>query len=369
MSPRQQQKLSPQAVLSLLDDPAFCDDARRVLARAPMLREQGMNREDFDKRMLALAQPFRDRWGVLPPSTRELLDPDPRRRFVEAVASGNWGVVLVFPWTTDRGIQASVKSIRGTISKWHRDALDRRQVQLQNWLDCCGVAFKRNEIARAVYGWTKGLSRPTKDQAIARAARKNQDLETFLYRKYQQEYEELKVNEADIHRLTEQHVYRVLRGTEAPALAALRMKSSRYFSQLNALNTNLGTPIESEPLSHALTLLFRSLPDADNDSLKLHAVTIKQALLAAAPRPAGRNSLDNILSGSWGIVAVFPWTTNPEIRASVKSVHAAIRKRRTADSLSRSLTLFIQALMHDDDAGLRRQALAARQAALQPFDS
>src|SRR5206468_9910681 len=133
-------------------------DARRVLARAPMLREQGVNREDFEKRMLALAQPFRDRWGVLPPSTRELLDPDPRRRFVEAVASGNWGVVLVFPWTTDRSTKARVKSIRGTISKWHRDALDRRQVQLQNWLECCSVAFKRHEIARAVYGWTKGLS-------------------------------------------------------------------------------------------------------------------------------------------------------------------------------------------------------------------
>lgn len=247
--------------------------------------------------------------------------------------------------------------------------MDRGHVQLQNWLDCCGVAFKRNEIARAVYGWTKGLSRLTKDQAIARAAQKNEELETSLYRKYRQEFEDLRIDKADVHRLTEQRVYRALRGSEAPALAALRMKSSRYFNQLNELNTNLDTPIESEPLSHALTLLFRSLPEADNDSVKLYAVTVKEVLLAASLRPASRNSLDSILSGSWGILAVFPWTTNPEIRSSVKSVHAAIRRRRPTGSLSRSLTRFIQALMHDDNAGRRRQAIAARQAMLQPFDS
>ena len=111
------------------------------------------------------------------------------------------------------------------------------------------------------------------------------------------------------------------------------------------------------------------LPEADNDSVKLYAVTVKEVLLAASLRPASRNSLDSILSGSWGILAVFPWTTNPEIRSSVKSVHAAIRRRRPTGSLSRSLTRFIQALMHDDNAGRRRQAIAARQAMLQPFDS
>src|SRR5207237_221197 len=141
----------------------------------------------------ARTQPFHDRWGVWPPQTGELLGADPRRRLVEAIASGNWGIVRVFPRTTDREIQSRVKTIRRTISKQHKDSLNGRTTQLVAWLQDCGAGFDRKAIARAVHGWTKGLSRPTKAQAIARTSRKR---ETELYRTYRREFRDLGIAEA-----------------------------------------------------------------------------------------------------------------------------------------------------------------------------
>src|SRR5206468_4984865 len=134
MSPRPAGKLSPEAVIAMLDDPDFCDESRSVIAEAKVLYAQAANYEEFKEQAMARGQRFRDRWGVWPPQTGELLDPDPRRRVVEAIGSGDWGIVPVFPWTTDREIQARVKKIRVVISKRHKDALDARKPQLAAWL-------------------------------------------------------------------------------------------------------------------------------------------------------------------------------------------------------------------------------------------
>ena len=379
MSPRPAGKLSPEAVIAMLDDPDFCDEARAVIAEAKVLYVQAASYEEFEKQVRARAQPFRDRWGVWPPQTGELLDPDPRRRVVEAIGSGDWGIVPVFPWTTDREIQARVKKIRVVISKRHKDALDARKPQLAAWLQDCG--FDQSAIARAIYGRTTGLRRPTKDKAFARAARKDDDLEDKLFEQYQQELRERGVAEADIRKLAEQRVYRTLRGSEAPAHAALRMTDRRYVEQLEELNTNLPAPIESEPLSYALTRLSHEI-DKDDATVRQYAIDAKVVFLGDPVEPVASDQpstggphsrqVEAIESGQWGVVPVFPWTTHPDVRARVKSIRSRIRTPRRdrahptqapalsteSEPHSSALTTLFRVLAHEDDAGVKRHAQA-----------
>jgi hypothetical protein len=385
MSSRRVRKPSIQAVIALLNDPEFAGDARRVIAEGAAVRAQAPMLEGPPERVLELGHAFLARWGILPPPTGELLDADPRRRVVEAIASGNWGIVQVFPPTTDREIHARVENIRRAIRRRHKDSLEARKAQLVAWLQDCGAGFDRKAIARAVYGWTKGLSRPTKAQAIARTTRKR---ETALYQKYRQEYRELGIAEADIDRLAEQRVYRTLRGSEAPANAALRMVESRYFARLQQLNTNLATPIKSEPLSHALTTLFRAL-DEDNATVRQHAAHAKvvfsgdsvEPLLPGQPSKADSRSRgsDGIESADWGVVPVFPWTTDPDIRALVKSIRTRIRAPRRdggpptpppsagSEPYSSALRRLFRALAHEDDAAVKRHAKAVLISVLTAF--
>ena len=381
MSPRPAGKLSPEAVIAMLDDPDFCDESRSVIAEAKVLYEQATSYEEFEKQVRARAQPFRDRWGVWPPQTGELLDPDPRRRVVEAIASGNWGIVLVFPWTTDREIYACIKKIRSTISKWHKDSLNFYTAQLEGWLEECGAGFGRKAIVRAVRRRTKALRRPTTSQAFARADRETPGLADELFEKYRQQYRELGIGEAAVYRLANQRVERALRGSEAPAHAALRMAGSRYLDRINELNPDLATPIQSEPLSHALTTLFRGL-DEDNATVRQHAAAVNRVFLGdrreplapGQPSTGGPRSqeVEAIESGQWGVVPVFPWTTYPDVRALVKSIRSRIRTPRQdrahptqapalsteSEPYSPALTTLFRVLAHEDDAVVKRHARA-----------
>ena len=202
---------SVEEVLDLLKDPEFRADTKRIIAEIVAITEQAPNPQDRQPRVEQLGQAFAflERWGVPPPTSGELVDPDPRRRFVDAIASGRWGVVPIFPWTTNRQIKASIKKIRPIIRKQHKDALVNRHVQLVRWLETIG--FDRPTIARAVFERRKGLRRPTKAAAIARTPEERQDQ---LY----EEYRGLGLT----HKQIEQRIYRRLRGSEAAASAAVR---------------------------------------------------------------------------------------------------------------------------------------------------
>ena len=325
--------------------------------------------------MVEMAQPFFARWGVLPPQTGELLDADPRRRLVEAIASGRWGIVPVFQWTKNHEIRERVRKIRSVIGKQHRDALILRDEQLMGWLEACG--FHRPAIARAVSGRQTGLRRPTKAQAIARTS---EDHERQLY----EEYRNRGLTEAKI----EQQVYKRLRGSEAPASAAVRMGERRYIDRTERLNEALATPIQSEPLSEALTVLFRALlHDEDDATVKRRAGAVSNAFVGASGPPARigqriavpseQPPLEALVSDRWGIVLVFPWTTEPDIRASIKKLRTMVQPQPQDGSgpapaarpiqfepLSDALIPLFRAVANQDDAAVRRYALEARAAFL-----
>ena len=225
------------------------------------------------------------------------------------------------------------------------------------------------------------MRRPTITQAVARTARKDEGRETELYETYRQQYRELGIAEADIGRLAQQRVSRALRGSEAPALAALRMADSRYVNRIKELNANLVTPIESEPLSHALTTLFRAL-DEDNATVRQYAIDATvvfggdsmESVAPGQPSLGGPRSreVEAIQSGHWGVVPVFPWTIDPDIRALVRAIRTGIRtpgrhgRHRSqgpgpstdSEPFTSALTSLFRALAHEDDVAVKRQGEA-----------
>jgi hypothetical protein len=364
---------SAQTVLALLNDPAFCADARRTLREATAIAAEASTTQDGPLRLEQLGQRFFKQWGVPPPTAGELLDADPRRRVVDAIAAGHWSLVLVLPTTTNRQIRRQIAKLRSIVRKQHRDALITRQAQLVRWLEAIG--FDRPTIAQAVFQRQAGLRRPTKAQAIARTS-EERERELHGY------YRGLGVPEKKI----EQKIYKRLRGSEAPASAVVRMIEQRYVKRLEHLNAHLATPLQSEPLSHALTILFRGLPDDTDTTVRRHAGAVRDALLGAARSllpvhrcdvPSSHQSLETALSSTWGLVPVFGWTTDPEIRASVTNVRTMMRSKPEDgpsvqaagpihfEPLSDALMALVRALAGQDEAAVRRTALAARAAFLQ----
>jgi hypothetical protein len=353
---------SVEEVLDLLKDPEFCADATRTITEAAAMAAQASSFEEWEPRAKQLGGLFLERWGVPPPTSGELADPDPRRRFVDAIASGRWGVVPVFPGVTNRQIQASIKKIRSVIRKQHQDALANRHAQLLRWLEVIG--FGRPTIARTVFGRQTGLRRPTKAAVIARTPERR---ERQLYKQYRG----LGLTDKQI----EQKIYKRLRGSEVPASAAVRMAEQRYVTRLKGLNKNLAMPVQSEPLSHALTTLFRSLPDENDATVKRHAIAVRDAFVHAAvpDEPPHHQSPEAVVvSVLWGIVPVFPWTTDADSRASVGKLRLMMRPQsqgspglaqtprpRPFEPLSDGLISLFQAL-GKDDVVVRRHALEAR---------
>jgi hypothetical protein len=364
---------SAEDVLALLSDPAFRADAQRTLREAAAIAAQASTSQDGQLRLEELGQRFFDRWGVPPPTTSELLDPDPRRRVVDAIAAGRWGLVLVFPATTNRQIRGSTRTIRPVVRKQHLDALITRHAQLVGWLEAIG--FDRPTIARVVFHRRAGLRRPTRRLAVAHTSEQRE-------RQLHEHYRGLGLPEHKI----EQAVYKRLQGSEAPASAVVRMTEQRYVKRLEHLNAHLAAPVHSEPLSHALTMLFRGLPDGNDATVRRHAVAVQDALLdAAAPLlpahgrdvPSLLQLLEMTLSGRWGVVPVFGWTTDPKIRATVTKIrtmmrlkpvdHPGARATRPIpfEPLSDALITLLRTLTDQDDAAVQRAALKARAAFLQ----
>jgi hypothetical protein len=361
---------SIEEVLGLLNDLEFCADAKRTILEAAQALAQAGRRQERQLDVETLGQRFEDRWGVTPPTSGELLDPDRRRRFSDAIAAGRWGLLAIFPWTTNAQIRAAIKRIRSIIPKQHQDALINHHAHLVRWLEACG--FGRPAIARAVFKRRSGLRRPSKTQAIART---REDRESQLY----EEYQALGLTPKEVER----RVYRRLRGSEPLASASVRMTQKRYVNRVSHLNQDLATPVQSEPLSYALTMLYRALLHEDSAAIRNHVVTVRDAFVTtfrrSRPMSRRRERLSErepsqiIGSAPWGIVTMYPWTPDPEIRASVKKVRALLQEPYSQNSsaaaaaarpasfepLSDALISLFRALSDPDDIAVRRYAANA----------
>jgi len=219
-----------------------------------------------------LAEPFFKKWGVPPPPSPELVRPDPRRRIVDAIASGRWSVLTIFPWTTDAEIRTSIRKARRKLGRQHHDrAAQQTRVQQAAWLSSCGIGGP--EIAKAVWNRRRGLKRLPKSRVTAAMP---YDAEERLLRK--------ELDRGRSYREAERLVLKRVRGSEARATAAIRVASHRYFKDRIKLNIELEAPRMVDVCSHTLTLLFRAASEAaTEDHLRQKVAAVQQAFVNSTP--------------------------------------------------------------------------------------
>jgi hypothetical protein len=160
--------LTIDEALALLRDPQFSVGCVNFFLARDLKAHDGSHvipREQV-KEFLGV---FVDYWGVLPPMTRhagvlEQEDARSRRRPAAAILDGQWGLVPIFPWTTDSELAAVVRRIRRQIGKEHVNRDDARD-GLADWLDLNG--FPHALIAEAVYG-RRQTARERRQQKLKR---------------------------------------------------------------------------------------------------------------------------------------------------------------------------------------------------------
>jgi hypothetical protein len=210
-------------------------------------------------------------------------------------------------------------------------------------------------------------------QAIARTP---EERESQIRREYRRQAEQHGIPEDKIERWLDQRVYRRLRGSEARASAAVRMAGRRYLDRIEGLNKRLASPTRSAPVSYALTKLLEAVLDNKSDvEIRPRVEAVRIALVGKAPSRPRIQRAEAIEADRWGLVPVFPWTTNAEIRGLVKVVRTNIRqwpKHRHGGeetepaSVSRALTKLLRALeLVEPDAVVRQHANAVHTAILQ----
>jgi hypothetical protein len=268
-------RLMIKDALKLLTNPQFCEAVKKTHEEAAAIRAAGVATGEAQGGLIELGERFRVTWGVLPPPAVLLVDPDPRRRVVEAIGSGRWGLILVFPWTTDAEIQAQSKNIRKVVRKRHRDAQEDHRAQCAEWLE--GSGYSRPQVAKAVWGRDRGLRRPTTAEVIEEVSvdQEREWIEKAMARglSYEQAAQQYRQ-----HR-------RKIQGSEAPASAMVRMAEARETARVDKLNEDLATPVTSEPLSAAITRLVQALHDQESDSqVREKARAVHRALIPSASR-------------------------------------------------------------------------------------
>ncbi len=261
--------MSIRSVLALLENPAFCGEAQQLIREIAAFVATSPRDNQRAAFVLEKTAPFVEKWGVPPPQAGALVNPDPARAVAEAIMSGRWGVLPIFARTTDREIRTAVQRIRRVVRKQHQDAETARRAQLARWLEDCGLGFSRPAIAGAVWGRRRGLRRPSKEQAIAQLPER---VEREWYKAYLAEGR----SPEQAERLTTKRA----RGSEAPASATVRMAERRYEQEVERLNATLASPVPSEPVSAALTMLYRTDPE-DTAEIRRGFVTLRKALVPA----------------------------------------------------------------------------------------
>jgi hypothetical protein len=261
--------MRPRSVLALLENPAFCDEALQLIQAIAAFVATAPGDEQREAFVLEQTTPFAEKWGVPPPQAGALVNPTPARKVADAVMSGRWGVLPIFAWTTERETRPAIQRIRRMVRKQQQDAETARRAQLARWLEDCG--FSRPAIATAVWGRRHGLRRPSKTQAIAQLPEK---VERKWYKAY--------LAQGRSPREADRLVTKRARGSEALASATVRVAERRYEQDLDRLNATLASPVSSEPVSAALTRLYRA-DRHDAVELGRGLAALKNALIPPHP--------------------------------------------------------------------------------------
>ena len=135
---KQKKNLTPDEMITLLENRKFCAAAKKMLEKSTEWQELAPSQEEWDKKWPEFSRkvinPFVKKWGCLPSPYPELFDHDPRRQSKNAILTGRWSLIPIFPWTTGKEIARKVQGIQKAIGKKHRDAIDKKPVLIAHWL-------------------------------------------------------------------------------------------------------------------------------------------------------------------------------------------------------------------------------------------
>jgi hypothetical protein len=197
------------------------------------------------------------------------------------VLTGRWGLLPVFPWTTDAELLAGARRVRTRIGKRHRDAVTHERAVLSPWLETNGIP--RREIPQLL-GWRDGgASRPTVTEALEDLSFEQEEATLRGLMKRGLSYPE-----------ANRRMRRQLRGTEAPAAGKIRKMQWRFDAWRRAAEAALDTPTSADPVSFAVTRVLharyvrRDLPEltrAVQDLVHALVPTRRRSAARKAPPP------------------------------------------------------------------------------------
>ena len=251
--------LTLKQAIALLDNPDFRLQARNLRDFFADPSQFGGTKQVNELCLRALVGGFEQDWGVLPPVKTEELFADPWTRIGRAVEAGRWGLIPVYPWTTETEVQAARRRIQRKTGKQHADAASGRKAEIAFWLalqtDAKDHPLSRAEIVRAVWGRTRGLRRPTRSQAIAQLSEAQEEALTQKYMRQGLSREEV----AAMLFHAEKQIKGRARGSEAKGLMQLRQTLARYQKNIQKKKTAIAAPKECDPLAYPITMAIRGL--------------------------------------------------------------------------------------------------------------
>jgi hypothetical protein len=267
--------LTVKKAVQLLENQEFLQDSRAYWDHyRAHSKNIGNDLQEWERQapafMNTYLDPFVKKWRGAYPATEELLSTPLYQETNAAQMSGRWGVIPVYPWTTEKETKTKLKQVQRVIGKKYIDFGTIRRAQIANWLDenfrstRTGAPPMRSETAAIVWGRRKGLNRQSKEEAIAGLP---EEREGELLARY--------LRKGMTRSQAERQVYKSARGSESPASAMVRMALQRQRARkLEAKKLSID-PARTEKVGLAITLLLRELPTSKSSPSNLEAIRLR----------------------------------------------------------------------------------------------
>jgi hypothetical protein len=210
--------------------------------------------EEWDRRrpqfLIDVHDHFVKKWGATPPGVVLLTSPIHYRKYY-AITTGQWGLICVYPWTSQDEVEKQVQEIHTAIGKRGKDFVSDRNIHVADWLSQQtmpkGTRPSTDEIASVVWNQKQG-SHCDSDEADEALWKKEQAL-MRRYRAKGKAYSE-----------AEKLVKAATRRAELPTSEKTRKALARLKQDKSNLESLKEPRKGTTPLAFAVTRLIRQLP-------------------------------------------------------------------------------------------------------------
>jgi len=262
-------------LVKLLDNPTFIADSRAYWDAYKVHSEKiGPNKLEFDRQaqgfMDEYLEPFMKKWKGAYPASLDLLTPPLFQAANAAIANGRWGIIPVYPWTTEKDVTQHRRKIKRAIGREDLDFSAIRRAQIARWLEEFYISPRTNapperrKLAEVVWARKSGLERPTLEEAIA-------DLPEQREREWLRHYQTMGKSRREAEKL----VYKNARGKESRASAMVRVAINRQRTKRIDLSTVIMDPNKTDKLGLAITLILRDVSIANPSIGQLEGIRSK----------------------------------------------------------------------------------------------